>query len=165
MSVKINQLSTDCRLRSQLSLHDVLNEALIKMSIEMLIVMSIEDQSRVYIDAQQGMPLVHDSFIVQSPLKAYLPLQKQSIHSRKLQKNIETRCLKFGQISSIQQSFEDNLQQCKGEVKANLENQPKEQHNAGNYHQHCTLHPETSHHYNQQYLHMISCILRYLYEN
>lgn len=43
MSVKINRLSTDCRLRSQLSLDDVLNEALIEMSIEMLIVMSIEE--------------------------------------------------------------------------------------------------------------------------
>lgn len=54
---------------------------------------------------------------------------------------------------------------CRGEVKANLENQPKEQHNIVHYHQHCTLNHEASHHYNQQYLHMISCILRYLCEN
>ena len=50
------------------------------------------------------------------------------------------------------------------DVKANLENQPKEQHNEVHYHQHCTLHHEASHHHNQQYLHMISCIQRYLYE-
>lgn len=127
-----------------MSLNDVLNGTL----IEMLIVMSTEDQLTVSIDAQPGMPLVyvHHSFFVQS----LLTFAKAINTLRKLQK-------------ILKQSATPRDYKC--EVKANLENQPKEQHNAGNYHYHCTLHPEASHHYNQQYLHMISCILRYLYEN